>query len=197
MEGILLDAQKLKNKLVAWTLTAPAEHENDILLYTSRNTDLPETSSARLSPATGSVACLTTWNRYRGARLVVNCMLENINRRLLFAEPTTRIMGSRIQIDKARFAQQALVDEICGSVPFILDDTESQASARTAAMLSWPLTIAAVVPGISDQQRQWIRKKLKLISEITSCATFGKLAELDLHKRPGPLVVTQPSVVSP
>lgn len=194
LESLLLEAQELDSLLIAWTFTAPCECRPGIHQCEVIDTAYQEASLGVRSSTDDSIARITLWNRYRGGRLVVNCIIEKVTNCIIRMRSGTMALDAQAHIDDVRALQRILVDAICASVPRIMDDVESPASAVRAFVLSWPLTIAVAVPGISDSQRQWIRLKLKLISGITTCGTFGKLAAIDLHNRKSPIAVATPYV---
>lgn len=186
IQQIMLKAQRLDDMLLAWSLTAPPEFDYEALYnITDKRTKQRGQGSAK-----NYITRMTMWNRYRGARLVANCSLERLASCLLCVKDTPIVVNMQDQIKEVRQNAQMLVDGICTTVPCIMDDIESPASAPKAFVLAWPLVIASVTPAISDEQRDWIKTKLRLISEITRCATFKKLAGIDLHKRQLPLVAT-------
>lgn len=176
---VLRDAQALDEDLCDWSTDLPAEYTYEMYIT-------PFTYHGTTSSYT-SIELATVWNRYRGTRLVANCLI------LKLAGLLARRGSPDVQalVQKATNTAQTLVDDICSSVPFVLSDINAPASASGAFALSWPLTIAAVVPTIPDVQREWIREELRLISKITSSGIFDRVANLNLHLKNEPMCIDQ------
>ena len=132
--------------------------------------------------------CAATWNRYRGARLVTNAII------LLASVASDKAGGyicqeSLTERDMAFSTIRDLVDDICASVAFHFGEPDdsileklakirgnSTSSAQQVFPLVFPLLISAHVPGLSVNQRSWIKDQLMLVSKVTGSGVLELLA---------------------
>lgn len=141
----------------------------------------------------------TRWNQYRASRMITNAIIVRALR--LIAKCSTEDNSSpKLLFSQQIAAQEEVqegVDQICASVPYYFDvmGTNSEnprttkprldnVNARQAYLLAWPLTIAVAAPAIPEQQRQWIRSKVLLVSRITGNGALELVANMNTSIQP-------------
>lgn len=180
----------LEASLRAWTMSPPPEYRFDVvgvekLPASSTSEDLFYSSTAHVYR---DYCSAFTWNRCRGARLVVNGL---INKATGWAQMITH---SNEQADVSTLLGHVeskqtilqLVDDICASVPYQFGATEAnfvsgQYSETTATQiypLVWPLMFCSGALYVPESQRAWTREKLNQIGQITGSSLLIAVAKV-------------------
>lgn len=188
LSKLLCDARSLDEQLTEWSSNVPPEYIYEAYMFPTSEPQYRAAYYCGMTSTYTSIAHAAMWNRYRGARLVVSCLVNKIIGYITIVNGGPR-EDMQAQLEQTRSTQQGLVDEICASVPFLLGNGNSAASTYGAFTLSWPLIITLAVQTLSDDQRQWIRDQLRLISTITASGIFERVSKLDLHSHRGPILM--------
>ena len=120
------------------------------------------------------------WNIYRVSRLIILSVILRATAR----SPSDSINGEQeLERFGAERRQKELVNEICASVPFLLNhdlsrmalpiakgkrESDEKSDIITKAgrySLIWPLYVGCSVPSIPDNQRRWMRAQLQWIGD--------------------------------
>ncbi|ETN38060.1 uncharacterized protein HMPREF1541_07684 [Cyphellophora europaea CBS 101466] len=179
--------------LQAWSTTAPPEYD-----YQTIKIDIPPYKPKRenifystTSHAYNDRMCAISWNRYRGARLVVNGLLHRaIVCAITIAHPDQTLGSISLPgyIDNKETIL-GLVDDICASVPYHFGATKAtipsyeldEDTATRIYPLACPLLLASGALFVPGDQREWIKMILGLIGRITDSTLLMAATKLDLQ----------------
>ena len=185
-QSLLKEAQDIDRNLSDWAQALPQQWTYKVHLI--EKPFLCDISYSDTIHIYSSKEHSTLWNRYRGARLATNSIINKL------LDHSANPLGPEnlAEQDLARRNIQTFVDDICASVafclgrvvaaepPIVLDkDTGKKVhnvSARQAFLLSWPLIIASATSVISEHQRRWIQSQIMVVGQITGSGLLQSLA---------------------
>ena len=133
-----------------------------------------------------SLSSAVLWNKYRVGRIIAEAGIARGLVQLDSAESTDEGVPRYLEVLSNI---QALVNDICASIPYhfgLTSGDESQrrsardVNARRAYSLVYPLIIAASISVTHRNQRRWILSKLLLVSQITGNSVLEQVANMDL-----------------
>lgn len=180
---LLKTAKRLDSGISDWARSVPAtwsytiSTDLDALSYTKgRISDFSPPQIHRYS----NFYIARIWNIYRVSRLIILSIILRATAR----SPSGSTNGEQeLEWFEAERRQRKMVNEICASVPFLLNhdlsrmappiakgqresDEKSDIVAKTGRYsLIWPLYVGCSVPSIPDNQRRWMRAQLQRISD--------------------------------
>ncbi|PGG99789.1 hypothetical protein AJ79_08411 [Helicocarpus griseus UAMH5409] len=196
---LLTEAQLLENDLAAWANCLPMGS-----WYTThivKNKGFENTRNSVFNSTVhiySSVGYSGVWNRYRALRLAVNDIILKVlsafNGLPDFDSPINGPLS-----ENAKLTIQHLADDLCASVPYMLGLVELNGSvdhddaieikapaslktavkATTATLLCWPLAMAAMVIGIPESHRKYIKDCLLVVSELVDDGVLERIAASD------------------
>jgi hypothetical protein len=184
------DALNLDASLRIWASSAPLEYGISIVATNKLHKDHSEDDLFYSSVAYvyDNAAKAIAWNRCRGARLIINGLIQKAagwadNIAQIDQQPSLEILSPRAETMKTI---TQIVNDICASVPYFFGATDpsscsrgySDATATHVYTLAWPLVFAAGALHVPDEQREWIRNKLELIGRVTNSPLIANIAKV-------------------
>jgi hypothetical protein len=196
-KDVATEAQELDAALVAWSRAVPegwkfSTHPSPINLD-SPGSNLLYNGPVHIYTTHGHA---TIWNRYRAIRLIVNSIRNRALSNLLqFPWQCSLIIA---QLDLCQRNINSVTNDLCGSVPFFFNSPDSTGEGtgsrsirvgnfvissdreilpKMAILLAWPLAVAVSTDGVPEPQRQWLRRRLKIVANSVGDAILESVAE--------------------
>ena len=208
LKALLASGLLLDEHLSDWVTNLPSvlrynvkRIPDNVLLGTYGNLDsMFYDSIVHLYPSARSA---TLWNRYGATRLIANNIIAGTLAGLAASPNPSMSPASEKRLRRAASTIAELVDDLCHGLPFhfslvnqcnmeasgsvkvpkeFWDGSHPKIAVVSALRLSWPLVIASATSRIEDQQRDWVRAKLRHISEITGNGVLDCLSKVRLSK---------------
>lgn len=125
------------------------------------------------------------WNLYRSYRLHLHeILLHGLDLLQSYPPASELCIDLHATRDQSKSIIYNLLSDICDSVPFCLDDIDSNGKIVKSArriplagyLLIWPLYLASVSLEPGSISNRWILEKLEYISRVMGMQKAGKLA---------------------
>ena len=197
LEVVAAEAQELDTALASWSRDVPEDWKFSTQPSPASlgppETDLRYNGPVHTYTTHGHAAI---WNRYRAVRLIVNSIRIRALSDLLQNQSQHSFVVP--QQDLCQKNMDSIVEDLCGSVPFFFNSpntngdgtglrsirlgnfvisTESEILPKMAGLLAWPLTLAVSTDGVPEPQRQWLKRKLKIVATSIGDAILESVAE--------------------
>jgi len=191
---LLAEAQEVDDNLAVWAKNLPAGNRYSIHTLEVHAND---GKSNRIFDATihtyPTLGHAAMWNRYRALRLAVHDIMDKA---LYVLSGTSGFDADSLSV-VTKFFMQRLADDLCASVPYMLDLLEidrksghditvtakaqmsslkGTVKATTASFLCWPLVMATGVSALPEKHLRYLSDRLLDVSELVDDGVLEKVA---------------------